>query len=103
MRSHIQHIQTQQLSPRGVFSIELCSVYDLTFNDQMGKLIDKLWMVKTLKIFSFLLSLQLISKKIIEIVNDVEIDCRKLGNILLEKFTFASHCLRKNEKNHGKN
>jgi|LakMenEpi03Aug12_release.lakeMendotaPanAssembly.Ray.scaffolds.fasta_scaffold447018_2 RNAse (barnase) inhibitor barstar len=51
----IHYLNGKNLSARGVFATMICSTFKFNFNDQMGKDIDDLWMVKFSCIFKFLI------------------------------------------------
>jgi len=91
-----------QYSPRGVLATQLCSTLKPAFNDQMGIIIDKIWMVKSFYNFSFL-TIKINFFKNIELVNYIEFECRTKRNVLLGEFLFASKYIQKNESNYGQN
>jgi hypothetical protein len=82
-----------------VLATQLCSTLKPAFNDQMGIIIDKIGMVKSLCNFSFLILLKLF----FELVNYIEFECRTKRNVLNGECQFASKYLQKNESNYGQN
>ncbi len=53
LECHLQKNNRLHLSLRGVLATQICSALKINFNDQMGKVIDDIWMVLILCILLY--------------------------------------------------